>query len=519
MHLELPHSTCAIRDNSDNRVWHITKPSGAEEWQNPEWSTHDNYCTATAKHGDGYNVYVIRISDKELYKVIDGNNAVPHLWVGEPSAGTPQANTPSIAPNGGEVTGPSVRVTLATSTEGASIHYTTDGSVPTESSAPYTQPFDLNVPSGASVTLKAKAFKTGMDPSEAASATFTRVSYRSPDNPAIDLTAGVEYAYYEGSWDMLPSFTDLTPLVRGTAAGFDLGLTQRNDHFAVRYTGYIDISAEGTYTFSSTSDDGSAVYIGSRMVVDNDGTHAAEEQSGTIALGAGKHEIVVAFFEAEGGEELTVRYQGPGITRQPIPESALYRRVPPVTVTAPNGNETFTVGSTAHITWETDSRVADVAIKISPDGGKSWADITSDGSVDKGSDEWKNFSWTVPGRLDGMSLVSDNCLISIEEYNVPANNDRSDAQFAIVPASAAHPRGVGRRNHRVLVRWDGGAVAVPRSSEILLFSLDGTVRTRLRLGGRPGARLPHELPAGAYLLVQAASADRAVAPRRILLIR
>jgi hypothetical protein len=85
MHLELPHATFAVRDNTDKLIWRITNPSGSEEWQAPEWSAHENYCTATAKHGDGYNVYMIRISDKKMHKVVDGDNSVPHLWVGESS--------------------------------------------------------------------------------------------------------------------------------------------------------------------------------------------------------------------------------------------------------------------------------------------------------------------------------------------------------------------------------------------------------------------------------------------------
>jgi hypothetical protein len=86
MHLELPHTTFAYRDKDDNRVWYVENPAGTEEWQNPEFSTHPDFATATAKEGSGrYSVWVVKISTKEMVKVLDvtdGSNwAEPHLWV------------------------------------------------------------------------------------------------------------------------------------------------------------------------------------------------------------------------------------------------------------------------------------------------------------------------------------------------------------------------------------------------------------------------------------------------------
>ena len=86
------------------------------------------------------------------------------------SSGTPTAATPTITPNGGSFTGSQV-VTLATTTPGATIYYTTDGSTPTTGSTSYTAtgPFTLN----ASATVRAFAVATGHLDSAAASATFT----------------------------------------------------------------------------------------------------------------------------------------------------------------------------------------------------------------------------------------------------------------------------------------------------------------------------------------------------------
>jgi hypothetical protein len=62
-------------------------------------------------------------------------------------------------------------VTLQTSTAGAAIHYTTNGSIPTQSSTLYSGAMILTN----TATIKAKAFKSGYNASSEASTTFTIV--------------------------------------------------------------------------------------------------------------------------------------------------------------------------------------------------------------------------------------------------------------------------------------------------------------------------------------------------------
>jgi hypothetical protein len=150
------------------------------------------------------------------------------------------------------------------------------------------------------------------------------ITLRTADNPS-GTVAGLDYRYYEGNWSNLPNFDALTAIKGGTVANFDLTPRNRPDNFGFRFTGYVNVPSDGTYTFYTTSDDGSKLYIGSTEVVNNDGLHGARERSGTIGLKAGKHAITVPFFEATVGEVLTVSYGGPGLTKQAIPASALSR--------------------------------------------------------------------------------------------------------------------------------------------------------------------------------------------------
>jgi hypothetical protein len=77
--------------------------------------------------------------------------------------------TPTISPNGATFTD-SINVSLADSTLGAAIYYTTDGTDPTETSILYTAPFSLTK----TALVKAKAFKSGATPSSVASAWFNQ---------------------------------------------------------------------------------------------------------------------------------------------------------------------------------------------------------------------------------------------------------------------------------------------------------------------------------------------------------
>jgi hypothetical protein len=88
-------------------------------------------------------------------------------WTRGTSTGT--VATPTISPAGGTFSS-AQNVTLATTTSGAAIRYTVDGSTPTASSALYGGAFSVGAPGA---TVKAIALKSGMNNSVVASSTFT----------------------------------------------------------------------------------------------------------------------------------------------------------------------------------------------------------------------------------------------------------------------------------------------------------------------------------------------------------
>lgn len=136
---------------------------------------------------------------------------------------------------------------------------------------------------------------------------------------------GLNYEYYEGVWTWLPNFDSLTPTASGAANNFDIGLRRRDDYFAFRFTGYLDIESQGIYTFYLLSDDGSRLYIDGVSVVNNDGRHSALEKSGSKYLLAGRHPIRVDYFNYDGSNWLQLSYSRAGVAKQQVPVNKLFR--------------------------------------------------------------------------------------------------------------------------------------------------------------------------------------------------
>jgi large repetitive protein len=151
---------------------------------------------------------------------------------------------------------------------------------------------------------------------------------------------GLNYAEYWGTWSVLPDFNTLSPVNTGFVSTFSLTPATANplDNFGFVFTGFLQVPTTGTYTFYTSSDDGSKLWVNNVLVVNNDGAHGTQERSGTITLSAGYYPIRCEFFEAGGGQALTVSWQGPGISKQAIPASRLKENFTlPAAPAAPSG--------------------------------------------------------------------------------------------------------------------------------------------------------------------------------------
>lgn len=138
---------------------------------------------------------------------------------------------------------------------------------------------------------------------------------------------GLEAEYYEQrpANASLEEIGKLTPTHKGHARHFGLDLSpRRNENFALKLSGMIRTDRPGKYTISTTSDDGSRVYIDSKEILDNDGEHSSTQKEASVDLTEGYHAIVVTYFQGGGESELKVEWEGPGISRQQVPENVLF---------------------------------------------------------------------------------------------------------------------------------------------------------------------------------------------------
>ncbi len=212
-------------------------------------------------------------------------------------------------------------VALATTTSGAEIRYTLDGSDPTETSALYAAP----VPVDRSLTLKAKGFKPGAAPSRTLTLEAEKAVFRKGAPAGETATRpGVAYSYYEGVFSCVDDIRKGKYVSSGTMPAPSIAQAPQEDHFAYVFTGLILIPERGVWEFMTKSDDGSVLTIGDRKVVDNDGSHASVMATGRVALEAGLHPYTLLYFEDYEGQDLSWGWKAPGAEGfEAIPEANL----------------------------------------------------------------------------------------------------------------------------------------------------------------------------------------------------
>ena len=142
-----------------------------------------------------------------------------------------------------------------------------------------------------------------------------------PLPPAV-IEPRVSYSYYEGNWNSLPLFDALQPVKTGSLDNYSLAPREQDNFYAFRFDSRISVATAGAYTFYTSSDDGSRLYVNNQLVVDNDGLHPKIEKNGVITLASGEHDVRVEYFEKNGGDALEVQWSGPGIDKEIIPATA-----------------------------------------------------------------------------------------------------------------------------------------------------------------------------------------------------
>ena len=156
--------------------------------------------------------------------------------------------------------------------------------------------------------------------------------FAAENNVAVAIN-GLEYAYFEfdGGLD------SQTPIKTGTLTNFGLTQRQREENYAFRFTGYIDIPKTGEYTFYIHADFDTRLQIGEQQIAARGGgDHTSPEAVGTAMLAEGLHPLLVEYLHGSTPVAmLEISWQGPDIAKVQIPPERLYRDPSGMTVNLP----------------------------------------------------------------------------------------------------------------------------------------------------------------------------------------
>ncbi len=125
----------------------------------------------------------------------------------------------------------------------------------------------------------------------------------------------LESRFYRDSWDKLPNFDELKPetVAKVDPPYFDIRSATREDSFGFVFVGTLLVPADGEYTFTLDSDDGSRLSLDGKELLLYDGVHGVGKPvTKSIELKVGTVPIRLDYFQGIGGKGLSLVWSGPG---------------------------------------------------------------------------------------------------------------------------------------------------------------------------------------------------------------
>ena len=215
-----------------------------------------------------------------------------------------------------------VRITWAKAL--GTLHYTVDGTAPTLTSPVYAGPIHLTM----TTTVTAAVCTRDGVSMRTASRVYERIAFQDAVTPS-GIRPGLAVACFlpRGSgFEKVSALAGLRPDLSGTTTGLDVEFAPREENYGLVFSGFLEVPAGGLYTFTLSSDDGSQLWIGDHLIVDNDGFHNAEApKRGDAALKPGKHPFRVLYFQGREDRNLDLFWEAPGLKKTSIPPAAYSR--------------------------------------------------------------------------------------------------------------------------------------------------------------------------------------------------
>ncbi len=238
----------------------------------------------------------------------------PTVSISSPAAGATVSGTATITASASDNVG-------VTKTE-----LWVDGALKsTDGASPWSFAWDTTAAGNGSHTLLVKAYDAAGNSGQSGSRSVnvSNVVVVPPPSTSGSGT-GLKATYYNG-----PNFTGNSVSRVDANVNFAWGSGSpasgiNADNFSVRWTGTLIPAVSGTYTFTSTTDDGMRVYLTGEPEVDEWHDQGPTNYTFTRDLEAGKsYGIRIEYYENSGGATAKLLWSGPGIGLQAVPSGVL----------------------------------------------------------------------------------------------------------------------------------------------------------------------------------------------------
>ena len=186
------------------------------------------------------------------------------------------------------------------------IHFTLDGSTPTDGSSVYRGPFEITLNEGDVKTLKTVVVNAAGRKSSVYAATLVRRDLLEP----VELTTkkpGLNYLFSQPAAD--PALNGLSE----TGETRSILLTQfaakdLKKPFTITFDGYFNAPSDGVYEFQTDSTWDTTVVLGSEKIIDEAGDATRKVRSAIIPLKAGLHKISLRYNHRGGDAAFRFRW-------------------------------------------------------------------------------------------------------------------------------------------------------------------------------------------------------------------
>lgn len=363
------------------------------------YTTDDSTPTTSSSSGTSVTLSTVGSHTVKAIAVKDGLSSSVSTANYTVTAAAPAA--PTFTPASGSSAEGSLTVTMSSSTSGATIYYTTDGSTPTTSSSSGTS---VTLNTIGSHTVKAIAVKDGAS-SSVATATYTVTSSSSTETyvytkvtSASELTSGQYLIVYEagglafnGGLSTLDAVSN-TISVTITDNTIESNATTDAASFTINPTAGTILSASGLYIHNTTTDN----------TIKTSNTAPASTYANSISITDGNADIVsntthLRYNNGDGQTRFRYYKSTSYSSQQPI---ALYKKTGSGTTPATysiTGIGTLTNGS---VTASSASNIAEgtsVTLTVTPDTGYELATLTVDGNDMTSSVSNNTYTFNMPG--------------------------------------------------------------------------------------------------------------------------